>query len=69
MLEIQTNEINFIFTKVDKIKSLEKKKINEKIKNISKDFNKNIFHTSIKESNGIILLRKFLYKSLDKKVG
>ncbi|MBD23201.1 MAG: YihA family ribosome biogenesis GTP-binding protein [Alphaproteobacteria bacterium] len=69
LLEIQTNEINFIFTKVDKIKSLEKKKINEKIKNISKDFNKNIFHTSIKESNGIILLRKFLYKSLDKKVG
>ena len=36
LLEIQTNEINFIFTKVDKIKSLEKKKKNKKIKKIKK---------------------------------
>lgn len=30
---------------------------------IKKEFNKNIFNTSIKESNGIILLKKFLFKS------
>ena len=65
LLEIQTNEINFVFTKVDKIKNLEQKKINERIESISKKFNKNIFHTSIKESNGILLLRKFLFTSLD----
>ncbi len=65
LLEIQTNEINFVFTKVDKIKNLEQKKINERIESISKEFNKNIFHTSIKESNGILLLRKFLFTSLD----
>ena len=41
----------------------------KKLESISKKFNKNIFHTSIKESNGIILLKKFLYKSLDTKIG
>ena len=69
LLEIQTNEINFIFTKIDKIKNLDKKKFSEKMESISRKFNKNIFHTSIKESNGIVLLRKFLYKQLDIKVG
>ena len=69
MLELQTNEINFIFTKADKVKALEKEKINKKIESISKKFNKKIFHTSIKESNGIFLLRKFLHQSLDLKIG
>ena len=69
LLEIQRKEVNFIFTKIDKIKSLDKKKFSEKMENISREFNKKIFHTSIKESNGIVLLRKFLYKQLDIKVG
>ena len=69
LLEIQRKEVNFIFTKIDKIKSLDKKKFSEKMESISREFNKKIFHTSIKESNGIVLLRKFLYKQLDIKVG
>ena len=57
-------EIIFVFTKKDKIKSLKlKKKNNESLNQIKKEFNKNIFNTSIKESNGIILLKKFLFKS------
>ena len=40
-----------------------KKKMNQSISDISKKFNKNIFRTSIKESNDIISLRKFLFKS------
>ena len=57
-------EIIFVFTKKDKIKSLKlKKKNNESLNQLKKEFNKNIFNTSIKESNGIILLKKFLFKS------
>ena len=57
-------EIIFVFTKKDKIKGLKlKKKNNESLNLIKKEFNKNIFNTSIKESNGIILLKKFLFKS------
>ena len=64
LTEIQNKEINFIFTKNDKIKSIqEKNKMNQSISDISKKFNKNIFRTSIKESNDIISLRKFLFKS------
>jgi len=69
LLKIQRKEVNFIFTKIDKIKSFDKKKFSEKMESISREFNKKIFHTSIKESNGIVLLRKFLYKQLDIKVG
>ena len=69
LLEIQNNEINFIFTKTDKIRPLDQKKLSENIESISKEFNKNIFHTSIKESNGIVLLKKFIHKSLDTKIG
>ena len=69
LLEIQNNEINFIFTKTDKIRPLDKKKLSENIESISKEFNKNIFHTSIKVSNGIVLLKKFIHKSLDTKIG
>ena len=66
LAEIQNKEVNFIFTKNDKIKSIqEKSKMNQAISDISKKFNKNIFHTSIKESNDIICLRKFLFKSLE----
>ena len=64
LTEIQNKEINFIFTKNDKIKSIQEKgKMNQSISDISKKFNKNIFRTSIKESNDIISLRKFLFKS------
>ena len=64
--EIQNKEINFIFTKNDKIKSIQdKNKANKAVLEISKKFSKNIFHTSIKESNDIICLRKFLFKSLE----
>ena len=57
-------EIIFVFTKKDKIKGFKlKKKNNESLNLIKKEFNKNIFNTSIKESNGIILLKKFLFKS------
>ena len=57
-------EIIFVFTKKDKIKGLKlKKKNNESLYQIKQEFNKNIFNTSIKESNGIILLKKFLFKS------
>ena len=61
--KISKKEIIFVFTKKDKLKSLKlKKKNNESLNQIKKEFNKNIFNTSIKESNGIILLKKFLFK-------
>ena len=64
LTEIQNKEINFIFTKNDKIKSIqEKEKMNQSISDISKKFNKKIFRTSIRDSNDIISLRKFLFKS------
>ena len=62
--KISKKEIIFVFTKKDKLKSLKlKKKNNDSLNLIKKEFNKNIFNTSIKESNGIILLKKFLFKS------
>ena len=61
--KISKKEIIFVFKKKDKLKSLKlKKKNNESLNLIKKEFNKNIFNTSIKESNGIILLKKFLFK-------
>ena len=41
-----------------KLNLQKKKEFSENIANLSKEFNKNIFHTSIKEGNGIVLLRK-----------
>ena len=62
--EISKKEIIFVFTKKDKIKNLKLlKKNTESLNLIRKKFNKNIFNTSIKESNGIVLLKKFLFKS------
>ena len=61
---VSKKEIIFVFTKKDKIKNLKLlKKNSESLNLIRKKFNKNIFNTSIKESNGIILLKKFLFKS------
>ena len=62
--ELSKKEIIFVFTKKDKIKNLKLlKKNTESLNLIRKKFNKNIFNTSIKESNGIVLLKKFLFKS------
>ena len=60
-------EVFLIFTKKDKIKNKnEIKKTNIDIEKIKTKTNKKIFNTSIKESNGIILLKKFLFESLEK---
>ena len=60
-------EIFLIFTKKDKVKNQsEIKKTNIDIEKIKTKTNKKIFNTSIKESNGIILLKKFLFESLEK---
>ena len=65
--EVTDKEIFLIFTKKDKIKNQsEKKKTNIEIEKIKTMTNKKIFNTSIKESNGIILLKKFLFESLEK---
>ena len=65
--EVTDKEIFLIFTKKDKIKNQsEKKKKNIEIEKIKTMTNKKIFNTSIKESNGIILLKKFLFESLEK---
>ena len=63
--QISKKEIILVFTKKDKIKNLELlKKHQLQIENIKKDLNKIIFNTSIKESNEIILLKKFLFNSV-----
>ena len=60
-------EVFLIFTKKDKVKNQsEIKKTNIDIEKIKTKTNKKIFNTSIKESNGIILLKKFLFESLEK---
>lgn len=65
--EVTNKDIFLIFTKKDKIKNqTEIKKTNIEIEKIKKKTNKKIFNTSIKESNGIILLKKFLFDSLEK---
>jgi GTP-binding protein len=65
--EVTDKEIFLIFTKKDKIKNQsEIKKTNIDIEKIKTKTNKKIFNTSIKESNGIILLKKFLFESLEK---
>ena len=63
--ETTKKEVVIVFTKNDKIKSSQEvlKKKNQ-IDNIKKEFNKKIFNTSIKDSNGIVLLKKFLFNSL-----
>ena len=63
-LEETTNkEIIIVFTKTDKLKSrLEKKLKYEEMQRIKINLNKNFFNTSNKEINGIVLLKKFLFK-------
>ena len=62
---ITEKKIILIFTKFDKIKSkAEKEKKYIDIEKLKKKLHKNVFNTSIKESSGIVLLKKFLYKSI-----
>jgi len=64
---VTEKEIILIFTKFDKIKSkAEKERKYIDIEKLKKKLHKNVFNTSIKESSGIVLLKKFLYKSIIK---
>ena len=64
--KILGSKVIIIFTKVDKLKNQDDKqnllRNNEQINQI---FDKTFFNTSIKNSNDIFLLRKFLFKSID----
>ena len=65
--EIINSKIIIIFTKVDKIKNqLNKNNLLTINREITEKFNKTFFNTSIKNSNDIFLLRKFLLKSIEK---
>ncbi|MBS91872.1 MAG: YihA family ribosome biogenesis GTP-binding protein [Rickettsiales bacterium] len=66
--KIPYEDINIIFTKQDKLKSLEsKKKFKCYEKELKKRIHKKIFHTSINNMNGILMLKKFLLKSINEK--
>ena len=60
------SKVIIIFTKVDKLKNQdEKKSLLQSNELINKNFYKRFFNTSIKNSNDIFLLRKFLFKSIE----
>ena len=66
--EIPCENVNIIFTKQDKLKSLQSRKKLQGFKEELKTKNyKKIFHTSINDINGIVILKKFLLKSLNEK--
>ena len=64
--KILGRKVIIIFTKIDKLKNQDDKqnllRNNEQINQI---FDKTFFNTSIKNSNDIFLLRKFLFKSIE----
>ena len=64
--KILGSKVIIIFTKIDKLKNQDDKqnllRNNEQINQI---FDKTFFNTSIKNSNNIFLLRKFLFKSIE----
>ena len=65
--EIINSKIIIISAKVDKIKNqLNKNNLLTINREITEKFNKTFFNTSIKNSNDIFLLRKFLLKSIEK---
>ena len=65
--KILGSKLIIIFTKTDKLKSQEEKKNLLHNNNLINDnFHKRFFNTSIKNSNDIFLLRKFLFKSVKK---
>ena len=64
---IPYENISIIFTKQDKLKTLQSR---EKLKSFEYEIKKNhkkIFHTSINDVNGIVILKKFLLKSLNER--
>jgi len=64
--EILGSKLVIIFTKIDKLKNqVEKKNLSQNNKLINDNFHKRFFNTSIKNSNDIFLLRKFLFKSIE----
>ena len=65
--KILGSKLIIIFTKIDKLKNQEEKKNLLQNNNLINDnFHKRFFNTSIKNSNDIFLLRKFLFKSIEK---
>ena len=64
--QILGSKLIIIFTKTDKLKNQEEKKNLLHNNNLINDnFHKRFFNTSIKNSNDIFLLRKFLFKSIE----
>tara|TARA_B100002019_G_scaffold244261_1_gene221190 strand:+ start:176 stop:760 length:585 start_codon:yes stop_codon:yes gene_type:complete len=64
--KILGSKLIIIFTKTDKLKNQEEKKSLLHNNNLINDnFHKRFFNTSIKNSNDIFLLRKFLFKSIE----
>ncbi len=64
--KILGSKLIIIFTKIDKLKKQEEKKNLLQNNNLINDnFQKRFFNTSIKNSNDIFLLRKFLFKSIE----
>jgi len=64
--KILGSKLIIIFTKIDKLKKQEEKKNLLQNNNLINDnFHKRFFNTSIKNSNDIFLLRKFLFKSIE----
>jgi GTP-binding protein len=64
--KILGSKLIIIFTKTDKLKNQEEKKNLLHNNNLINDnFHKRFFNTSIKNSNDIFILRKFLFKSIE----
>ena len=64
--KILGSKLIIIFTKIDKLKNHEDKKNLLQNNNLINDnFHKRFFNTSIKNSNDIFILRKFLFKSIE----
>jgi len=64
--KILGSKLIIIFTKIDKLKNYEDKKNLLQNNNLINDnFHKRFFNTSIKNSNDIFILRKFLFKSIE----
>jgi len=63
--EISNKNIHIIFTKTDKLKKFDVKKLMESCDSKNKNkFHKSLFSNSIKQINGVVLLKKFLFRSL-----
>jgi len=59
------DKICIIFTKIDKLKNNNERDSLQNFNNITtNEFNKKFFNASIKETNTIILLKKFILNSL-----